>query len=291
LNYRPNTAARAIVTGRFHCVTLLMSVQPKPLDSFVVLPGMLDGICNGLAEQDYHLNIARLCDPDVSEESLPKALRENLSDGLLLSYSAATPQRIMGLIDRYNIPSICINIKRQADCVFPDDVGAARMGTQHLIELGHRRILYLRNVPQPHFSAADRREGYLAAMSNAGLEPRVLEIDQLPSCQAQEIERLFSGPDRPTAVLSYAPAGSAFMLAVAARFGLSVPRDLSLMQISEDCHVAGLNVGNVVLPWQEVGRIAAMQLLGKIKEPGRVYPPAAILPTLLEDQDTVVPPL
>jgi LacI family transcriptional regulator len=291
LNYRPNAAAKAVVSGKFHCVTLLLSPEgDEDSEMCPLLPGILDGICVGLSERDYHLNVAHLSNAKAVGVALPKFLRENMSDGLLMNYYNEIPSRQMELIEQYKIPSIYINMKRPSDCVFPDDFGAARLATDRLIELGHRRILYLRNFPQPHYSATDRREGYLAGMKARGLKPLVVEIDSLSDSQQERLDPIFSRAGRPTAVLGYVNHASAFMLSVAARHGLKIPRDLSLMHFGEDCMIAGVNMGVISLPWFQVGRLAAQELLAKIEDPARQFPPQAILVPKIENFTTVAPP-
>lgn len=291
LNYRPNAAAKAVVSGKFHCVTLLLSpTNDEKGELCPLLPGIMDGICAGLAERDYHLNVAHLSSAQAEGGALPKVLRENMSDGLLMNYYNEVPRRQMDLIEQYKIPSIYINMKRPFDCVFPDDFGAAKMGTEGLIELGHRQILYLRNFQQPHYSATDRREGYIAAMQARGLKPQVVEIDRLSDSQEEKLNVVFSQPNRPTAVLGYVNHASAFMLTVAARHGLKVPRDLSLMHFGEDCMVAGVLMGTISLPWFQVGKIAAQELLTKIEDPARQFPPQSIPIREILDFATVAPP-
>ncbi len=290
LNYRPNAAARAIVSGKFHCATLLLGPCPYENDICLLLPGIMEGICAGLAKQNYHLCIAHLSGRQAPDASLPKVLRENMADGLLINYYGAIPQREMEMIEQYRIPSVYINIKRPADCVYPDDVGAARMGAERLIGLGHRRILYLRNMIQPHFSAADRREGYIAAMKARGLKPLVVEMDGVTDTGQKRLDGIFSRPDRPTAVLGYYNHASAFMLRVAGRYDLKIPRDLSLMHFGEDCLVAGINMATISLPWFEVGRVAAQELLAKIEDPSRQFPPQAIPSRGIDDWTTLAPP-
>ena len=290
LNYRPNAAAKAIVSGKFHCATLLLGPCPFEGGICLLLPGIAEGICAGLAEQNYHLCIAHLTGSQESHALLPKVLRENMADGLLINYYGPIPQRQMELIEQYKIPAVYINMKRPADCVFPDDVGAAKLGTDRLIDLGHQRILYVRNIPQPHFSAVDRREGYVAAMKARGLKPLVVEMDGVTDSGQKRLDSIFSRADRPTAVLAYTNQASAFMLSVAARHGLKVPRDLSLMHIGEDSLVAGIDMGNVALPWFEVGRVAAQELLAKIEDPSRKFPPRAVPVIGIGDFTTVAPP-
>ena len=290
LNYRPNAAAKAVVSGKFHCATLLLSPVDGEGEMCTLMPGIVDGICAGLAERDYHLNIAHLSSSQVVDKSLPKVLREKMTDGLLVNYYSAIPRRQMELIELYEIPSVYINMRHQADCVFPDDFDAAKRGAERLIEVGHRRILYLRNVPQPHYSATDRREGYLAAMKARGLEPLVVEIDSFSDSQQERLDAVFSRPDRPTAVLGYCDQASEFMLSVAAGLGLKVPGDISLMHFAEDCMVAGIRMGNIVLPWYQIGKVAAQELLAKIDTPPLRFSPRAIMVRSIEDWATVAPP-
>src|ERR1017187_4920803 len=104
LKYRPNAAAKAVVTGKFHCVTLLLS--PLREEYSVIMPGLLDGMYDGLAEQNYHLMMARVEETEIQMQaphSLPKALRENMSDGFLINYFGKTPDRLIEWIKSYDI--------------------------------------------------------------------------------------------------------------------------------------------------------------------------------------------
>src|ERR1700722_18948739 len=54
--------------------------------------------------------------------------------------------------------------------VMPDNEGGARAATEHLINLGHRRIGFIRGLPG-NIDAAERQHGYLQAMAKYGLTP------------------------------------------------------------------------------------------------------------------------
>ena len=124
LGYRINTAARAISTGRFGSVALLMSTE----GSFSYLPGpLMDGIQEVLEEQDLHLTVARLSDEKLTDaEYVPQILREWTADGVLINYHFHIPGRLIELVRRYNVPSIWINSKQECNSVHPDDFGAGR---------------------------------------------------------------------------------------------------------------------------------------------------------------------
>ena len=85
--------------------------------------------------------------------------------------SASTLDNLGVLIDR-SIPVVLMDhppISRALSTVSGDDVAGARAAIDHLVDLGHRRI-GLVNGPLSVRQAADRREGVLAAIVEAGLD-------------------------------------------------------------------------------------------------------------------------
>ena len=290
LNYRPNAAACAVVTGRFHCATLLLSTGKN---FYSVLPtGLLDGVHDALARHNWHLNIARVeMDPNAPQAiDMPKVLRENLSDGLLINYFHPLPQAVLDLIRLYGIPCICMNIKQDADCIYPDDHAGGRLAVEHLVRLGHRRIAYVRNTASLHYSIIDRREGYLAAMRAAGLEPLVLEIDQVGQPILEpSLAAALRKPDRPTAILGYERQDVPMTLLACRTLGLRVPEDLSCVHFGHPSKAGEILPSVVSLPWYDVAQTAVQALVAKVDDPARTFPPVAVLPQWLDGQ-TVAPP-
>jgi hypothetical protein len=140
LGYRPNSSAKAIGSGRFRCATLLLSTHPTKSN----LPDeKLTGIHDALDAHDYHLNIARMTDERMAfDVSLPKFLRQWMTDGILVNYTSEIPERILEGIHADRAPVIWINSKQDGDCVRPDDYLAGYQATERLLDLGHRRIRY-----------------------------------------------------------------------------------------------------------------------------------------------------
>jgi len=283
LGYRPNAAARAMSTGRFGAVALLLSAQQGR--SYLPM-GLLDGIHDALADAGMHLNVSKLPDEQLTSEGVvPKILRESMADGLLINYTDHIPDRMITLIEEYSIPSVWINSKQRGDCVHPDDFAAGRDATQRLIGLGHRRIAYAdyvytpRQVKSAHYSAADRQAGYEQAMNAAGLAPRILRPKKpLPAERRLDFTcRWMAADDRPTALVGYGqhPVVAAWVLA--REQGLTVGPDLSLIAIADrQVTVAGMPISSMVVDEGAVGRGATEMLLDTIDSPEQVSPPQAV---------------
>lgn len=290
MGYRPNRSARAIQSGKFGCIALLGSTIPHRS----VLPTFLrDGILDALAEHGLHLLLARLPDTALTDEAfVPSILREWAADGLLINYNADAPPAMEALLVENRLPCVWLNARRDADCVYPDDKEAARSATERIAALGHRRIAFVPYTGVSHYSAADRESGYREAMADQGLMPQVINpANGIVSLAEAEALLALPSEQRPTAFLCYAPEAATTLMYAAARGGLSVPRDVSLVTFYEQVYAAtGQPVDMMLLPEYHMGRVSVDMLLQKIVAPAVPLPPYA-LPCAYRAGDTLAPPL
>lgn len=293
LGYRRNGSAQALSSGRFNAAALLTSTQAY----HSYLPqGLMQGIHDELAVHNMHLTLAMLSDDQLTDgEFVPKILREWLADGLLIDYNQQIPQRLVELVTGHNLPAVWINTKQEADCVFPDDFGAAKRATEHLLTLGHRKIAWVdfshgTESKCAHYSAHDRFEGYGATMDAAGCKPQDWR-GKTGVAEAERVEfsrQILSQPERPTAILAY---GYALPLMVAAlSLGLQVPQDLSVMLFGDaTLNFVGTPISSMTEPNAEVGRLAVRMLREKIAAPKQVLAPQSV-PFTLSEGATCAPP-
>ena len=282
LGYRPNSSAMAIGSGRFNCATLLLSTYTTKSN---LQDQKLLGIHEVLDSHDYHLNIARMTDERMAfNVSLPKFLRQWMTDGILVNYTSEISERVLEGIRGDRAPAVWINSKQEWDCVRPDDFLAGYEATIHLLKLGHSRILFT-EFGGPHYSVDDRYQGYASAMESAGLTPRL----ERHALDVQEwigiAHRILEAPDRPTAVVAYAEFPGKAIAHVAERLGLRVPEDLSLVMFA-DLPVEDLTTGRRFTSWlvpeYEVGETAAHMLLKKIAMPEKSFAPITV-PFVMSD--------
>lgn len=288
LGYRPNSAAKAMRSGRFNCAALVLS--DNPWRSTLFRP-QLTGIDHALNAAGMHLIHALIPEEDLRERGqVPKIIGELMADGLLINYNTGIPDALDAVITKHRLPAIWMNARRNRDCVFPDDEGAGRLATEHLIRLGHRRIAYVdychaTTQPDQHYSAWDRQGGYEQAMRAAKLAPWVITSPQsVPTAQIPSVARTWlQAEDRPTAVVTYCEReAEPILYAATALLGMQVPRDLSIVTIADDpADHTGVPLATVILPRYDLGKVAVEMLLERIAQPKRVLS-ARSLPVRLE---------
>jgi LacI family transcriptional regulator len=280
LNYIPNTYAKAVREGRFNGAALLMST----VEGRSYLPSrLLDGIHDGLAEADMHLNVAKVPDEKLnSDDYVPKILRTLMADGLLINYTHHLPEHLVEVINERRLPAVWINTRRESATVFPRNFEAAREMTNRLIKLGHRNIAYVdlcagwQEYAGAHFSAQDRAAGYAAAMRETGLEPR--DVRPEFACTTLYTEKQFMAdflrrPNRPTAVVCYFAVFVPAVLHAASAVGLRVPDDLSVATFAAENHREhGLTVSAMLEPHYRMGQEAVRLLHERITRPTRALP-------------------
>jgi LacI family transcriptional regulator len=291
LNFRVNSAAKAISTGKFGSVALLQSMRPH---SGFMPPELLDGILEGLAEHDLHLIIAKLPEEQLlSEGAVPKILREWMADGLLIDYIAGIPTQLLDLIDRYHIPSVWMNSKRSSDCVLLDDWDAGKRAAAHLLSLGHRDIAFVCHGQSTHYSITDRFEGFAHAMQEAGLAGRRLgdsEACQVDGDEMRYVMGWLTGESRPSAVVCYSPHEACVVLRAALTAGLQAPRDLSVITFNERASdFGGLPLSTFLLPEKEMGKKAVHSLMAKIRNPKQAIKSEALPFTWFAGQTVSAP--
>jgi LacI family transcriptional regulator len=288
LGFRPSAAARATRTGRTGFIGVLSGAT---FANSVHFPEFELGLQQAAYDRGLCLVKDRLDEnPDGTVTRLPRVLREDVVDGLLINYAFGTPPAVRRVLERCRIPAIWINRKREHNCVHPADEGAAFEATCHLLRHGHTDIAYLcgegtsvQQRQEPHYSVADRKAGYSKAMIDAGLQPRIITEPPRRGGLDVGIGELFrfftavlSSSDRPTAVVC-GSGGGRTMLTAAARLGLRVPEDLSVITFDNNAAMdLEITVDRVLVPNQAMGRVAVSELSALIEEPDEPRPPVVI---------------
>ncbi|MEU9732956.1 LacI family DNA-binding transcriptional regulator [Streptomyces sp. NPDC048002] len=287
LGYRPNTAARSLSERRTRTVGVLLNDLRNPW--FVDL---LDGLNPLLHDNGLHMLLAdarlnRRTGQDPAEPLLGLGV-----DGLVVVGTLPDPAALGPVAER--MPVVVAGareaVPEHVDVVAGDDEHGARLATEHLIGLGHRRIAHLAG-----FGAVGelRRRSFEGTMRAHGLGDlaRVETGDMTEEGGHRAAVRLLGRPDRPTALFAVNDISGVGALSAAEELGLRVPGDLSVVGYDNTgiSRLRHLWLTTVDGAGYDVGRRAARCLLDRFERPGapglvRLAAPA------LEVRGTTAPP-
>jgi DNA-binding LacI/PurR family transcriptional regulator len=162
LQYRPNRAARALVTSRSRTIGILTSDRANygPATS-------IQEVEQAAREAGYSVVTSNTPSPD--EATIIQAL-DHLVDQAVEGIVIIAPQvRVFDAIARLQlrVPYVTLQAANRAGsrALSIDQVTGARLATRHLIELGHRSIYHLAG-PQDWLEAEARMRGFLAEMAD-----------------------------------------------------------------------------------------------------------------------------
>ncbi|MQY29649.1 LacI family DNA-binding transcriptional regulator [Nocardia aurantia] len=154
------------------------------------------------------------------------------------------------------------------DTVNDDGESGVALAVEHLVALGHRRIVHL-DGGAAH-TAAPRRKGYLAAMRRHGLEPMVIPSEHTDAAGGAAVRRLlklFSPGDFPTALVCGNDFNAVGAMSALEEAGLLVPQDVSVVGYDNSSLAALRHVAltTVDQPRLEIGRLAVTALVERLR--------------------------
>jgi LacI family transcriptional regulator len=170
MGYVPDSRAQGLRTRTTRLIGLVIPAITNPQFARVVM-----AIEEKAHELGYELLFAQTLNLPEREEGVIRQLISRRVDGLLISpvYRLLPVTGVYSEILRCRIPTVLLGPRgptlSQFANVESDDMQAAARMTQHLLEMGHRRVAFLAG-PQQALWAQERFEGYRRALREAELE-------------------------------------------------------------------------------------------------------------------------
>jgi LacI family transcriptional regulator len=235
LRFRPSLAARALGGKRSFQIGLICD-NPSPHYVYEMQSGVrdrcdVDGV--RMIAQPYDRGSERLLD-DI------EALIETIAlDGLILTPPITDRADVLDLLARHDIRFVRVSPGVQlpdSSSAFIDNRAAARIMTEHLIALGHRRIGFVAGHPD-YATSVQRAEGYRDALQAAGiaLDPALVATGAYSFASGAEAGAALLALDTPpTAIFASSDDMAAGVLAAAHGRGLQLPRDCSIAGFGDD---------------------------------------------------------
>lgn len=261
LGFVPNPVARGLAGGR----TLSIGVITQAIDSpfyGVALRGIedeLDPVGYSPLFVSGHWNAQH-------EARCMEVLRSRRVDGLIV-LTGRLPDAALTACAR-QLPVVVTGRNLVAPGLFSlnfDNVEGARLATQHLTDLGHRRIAFIAGDPQ-HPDSAERQLGYQLALQAAGLafEPGlVVQGDYLEVSGMLAVERLLASQQPFTAIFAANDQMAVGASLALFRRSLRVPDDVSVVGFDDlpSSLYAIPPLSTVQQPAYALGRLAASAVL------------------------------
>ena len=179
LGYVVNAAGRALRARRADAVALIVPNTSRHVFGHAYFMHVLTGVTDVANEHDAQLVISTNPDESHGMVAYERVMRSGSVDGAIVTSASVDDDNIGRLVDS-GLPIVLLGrfpYLPDAVSVGVDDVAAARLATEHLIEVHGRRAIVHISGPLNHQSAIDRRDGFLAACAAHGVEPRVVEGD------------------------------------------------------------------------------------------------------------------
>lgn len=258
LSFAISRAASGLARGRLGRVGVLVGAPLRTWFSGSVL----DAVYERLAQADVELTIFRTQDAAEREAFFTRLpARRNVDALIVASFELTGAERAR--LASLDVPLVYLNQRvRGVPGVAIDDAGGMQQGVQSLLDLGHRRIAFVRTdlrKPGFVFSSDHRIDGYRRAMAAAG----VAEQDQLvlsaPRPDAGEVvARAFLAlADPPTGLAVDSDDLALSALVALDQAGVRAPRDISVIGFDDHAHAARMGLSTVAQPVDELGSEAA----------------------------------
>lgn len=231
LNYTPNLAARGLVTGKTYLVGL---VVPDLLHPFFAQ--VAKSLSRALLKKGYCLTISTSEeDPELEEQEINRLLARRL-DALVVASSSTNPAAFER-IQKQGLPFVLIDRSfpgLNANYVGADDEAVGALATEHLIEMGCKRIAHLRG---PNNSpGVGRLKGYMNALSRYKIKllPGYVSVPSMVDVQSRErgtalMRQLLALSPCPDGVFAYNDPMAIGAIHAILDAGLRVPGDIAVI--------------------------------------------------------------
>lgn len=284
LRYSRNAVAHSLSSRRtnvvgFHSATGYLDLQDPFMADLVA--GLQNG-CNRhckdlLLHGTFHGGLSHVVYSELVNGKIDGLIVISRPDNPLVTLLAESHLPVIAVVDAVpNLPS-----------VVADDAEGSRLLARHLVEKGHKRVLY-RKSPQYFVSAERRLQAFRAAAQEYGMKlDEVMAPFNATSLTEEDID-LLNAPvaRRPTAAVCWADNAAWQFWRSCEGAGIRVPDDIAVTGfdgvLSTQGPVSGLTT--IHAPWAQVAQTAVALLEAHIAQ--REVPLETVLPVTLTEGDT-----
>jgi DNA-binding LacI/PurR family transcriptional regulator len=232
LDYHPNISARRLVMGQTRILAYVERQAPDRAFADAFLPQVLRGVHDAATASNYEVLFAPV-PVENSDNRCETLLRAGHVDGIILSGPRIDDEELRQLLETKSpivlqgqwpgVPGAAVDI---------DNIQAAGMAVQHMVELNHKQLAMIVHAPLAFTAATARLQGYRDVVNSNGLSAsadRVAVADFTPESGEQAMESLLASDPLPTAVFVSSDTVAMGAMRAAKRQGYSIPEDISFV--------------------------------------------------------------
>ncbi|MXQ08095.1 substrate-binding domain-containing protein [Alphaproteobacteria bacterium GH1-50] len=269
LGYRPNTLARAMITGKSRMIGLVVAYLDNQF-----YPVALERLSNALQAEGYHVLVFMASNATDNVEPIVQELMDYQVEGIVFA-SVSISSDLTERCASAGIPVVLFNRGQDGlglSSVTSANIDGGRQVAEFFVAGGHRRIAHIAGW-QGSSTGRDRALGFRQGLKAAGV-PLLAEIDGMYSREAaQSAARvLMARSDPPDAIfVGNDHMAFAVMDTLRSELGLSVPNDVSVVGY-DDVPLASWDAYSLTSVRQPMNRMVEATvdtLLGQIADRDR----------------------
>lgn len=294
MDYHPHVIAQKLQKQKTDTIGFIIpTAGPRFSDPFFI--ELLTGIGNEAARQEFDLLVSTRAPGDQEMEAYHRIVNGKRVDGIILTRTRHGDQRISCLIDS-DFPFVAFGqCDLPYDFPYVDVDGREGMNlvTQHLVDLGHRRLAYITARLELMF-ATHRLEGYREALGRNGIpidDSLILTGDLTERAGYEAAKQLLALRDPPTAIVACNDLMALGAMSAALERGMAIGEDISLAGF-DDIPLAAHShpsLTTVQQPIYEIGKLICRMLIQIIRGEELVERHVVLQPTLVIRKSSGVP--
>ncbi|MGG6892760.1 MULTISPECIES: LacI family DNA-binding transcriptional regulator [Rhizobium] len=300
LGYTPNAMARGLRVGKSNTIMIIL---PGSLYYGVsqVIPQVLQSINKALLQNGYNLMIANLGrDVESERHILDLAFGGTIRGAIILS--SKLPEVDGRSLANAGLPIVSMLLDMSdagVPSVVTNDREAVRDATADLIQLGHRRFLYLAG-PENNYHDLERFSGVVEALQEAGLPESAvvrsggkLDYQHGFDIGVHAASDFAALADKPTAAIATSDDMAISFMSRVQRMGLSIPGGLSIVSFdgSPVCAFCSPPLSTIEQPMEEMGQMAVAILMVAIDRPEQMPEMRNVIRSRLIQRESVAAPV
>ncbi|WP_088105340.1 GntR family transcriptional regulator [Halalkalibacter urbisdiaboli] len=244
-----------------------------------IFPTIIRGAESHFSEHGYQVSVFSTNNDVDKEKSFLESILSQQFDGIIIeptrSANSTANLNYFFNLERLNIPYIMINAfydELDPICLIMDDEKGGYIQTEHLLKLGHKKILGFFKTDD--IQGKKRLKGYVNAHRQFGVPIDSNNIityntEEKKTKPVEELrERLGHSFDRPTALISYNDQLALTLLDVLRDHDMKIPTEMSIVGYDDSflAQASEVKLTTIKHPKHEMGQMAAKMIMKLIQE-------------------------